>query len=123
LMKYCMPGPLTLILPSKHVLSPLLEQSNWTIWVRIPDNDIALSLIRNYGHGLATKSANITGWIPPTDCDMVDSYFIEKNIMIVDGWDCPLRIASTIVSFSSETEFEILRQGSISIDEINSIIL
>jgi L-threonylcarbamoyladenylate synthase len=28
LMKYCMPGPLTLILPSKHVLSPLLEQSN-----------------------------------------------------------------------------------------------
>jgi len=52
---------LTIILDSKHVLSPLLEQSNGTIGVRIPDHDIALSIIRHYGHGLATKSANITG--------------------------------------------------------------
>jgi L-threonylcarbamoyladenylate synthase len=117
-----MPWPLTLILDSRHVLSPLLEQSNGTIWVRIPDHDVALSIIRHYGHGLATKSANITWWIPPTSISMIDPYFTENNIMIVDGWECPLRIASTIVRFFSETDFKILRQGIITEEELRNII-
>lgn len=122
LIKKFMPWPLTLILESKHVLSPLLEQSNWTIWVRIPNHDIALSIIRHYWYGIATKSANITGWIPPTSISMIDSYFNENNIMIVDGWECPLRIASTIVRFVSETNFEILRQGNISEADIRNVL-
>lgn len=122
IMKKFMPWPLTLIVESKHVLSPLLEQSNGTIGVRIPDCDIALSIIYNYGSGLATKSANITGWVPPISVDMIDLYFTEKETMIIDGWVCPLRIASTIVRFSSETDFEILRQGSITEEEIRGVI-
>lgn len=117
-----MPWPLTIILDSRHVLSPLLEQSNWTIWVRIPDHDVALSIIRHYGHGLATKSANITWWIPPTSISMIDSYFHNHNIMMIDGWECSIRIASTIVRFSSENDFEILRKGSITEEEIRKVI-
>ncbi len=117
-----MPWPLTIILDSKHILSPLLEQSNGTIGIRIPDHDIALWIISHYGHGLATKSANITGWIPPISTDMIDPYFIENEIMIIDGWVCPLRIASTIVRCSSDTEFEILRQGSITEGEIRACL-
>jgi L-threonylcarbamoyladenylate synthase len=86
IIKKLMPWPLTIILDSKHVLSPLLEQSNGTIGVRIPDHNIALWIIRHYGHGLATKSANITGWVPPISIDMIDPYFIENEIMIIDGW-------------------------------------
>jgi L-threonylcarbamoyladenylate synthase len=122
IMKKFMPWPLTIILDSKHVLSPLLEQSNGTIGVRIPDHDIVLWIIRHYGHGLATKSANITGWTPPTSTDMIDPYFIAYQIMIIDGWICPLRIASTIIRFHSEKEFEILRQGSITEEKIREVL-
>ena len=117
-----MPWPLTLILNSKNILSSFLEQANWTIWVRIPDFQIAIDIIRNYGSGLATKSANITGWIPPISINMIDPYFKENKIMIIDWWESPLRIASTIVRFSSESEFEILRQGSITATEIRTVI-
>jgi L-threonylcarbamoyladenylate synthase len=122
IIKKLMPWPLTIILDSRHVLSPLLEQSNGTIGIRIPDCAIALDIIHQYRHGLATKSANITGWIPPISIDMIDPYFIKNDIMIIDGWFCPLRIASTIVRFSSDTEFEILRKGSITEEEIREII-
>jgi len=122
LIQKLMPWPLTIILDSKHVLSPVLEQSNGTIGVRIPDHEIALSIIHQYGHGLATKSANITGWVPPISIDMIDPYFRENEIMIIDGWFCPLRIASTIVRCSSETEFEILRQGSITEEDIREVL-
>ena len=121
-IKKMMPWPLTIILDSKHVLSPLLEQSNGTIGIRMPDCRIALDIIHHYGYGLATKSANITGWIPPISIDMVDPYFRENEIMIIDGWVCPLRIASTIVRFSSETDFQILRQGSVTEEEIREVI-
>jgi L-threonylcarbamoyladenylate synthase len=117
-----MPWPLTIVLESRHVLSPLLEQANGTIGVRIPDHEIPLSLIHHYWHGLATKSANITGWVPPVSTNMIDPYFIEQNTMIIDGWVCSLCVASTIVCFSSETDFEVLRQGSITEEEIREVL-
>lgn len=48
MIENCMPGPLTIILDSKHELSPILEQANGTIGMRIPDHDIALDLITSF---------------------------------------------------------------------------
>lgn len=83
---------------------------------------MVLEIIRYYGGGLATKSANIIWAIPPTSVDMIDPYFVEQWIKILDGGESSLRIASTIVRFHSEDEFEILRQGSITEEEIREVL-
>lgn len=123
IINHFMPWPLTMILESKHILSPLLEQANGTVWVRIPDHEIPLNIIRQYGNGLATKSANITWKTPPISFDMIDPYFENNNIPMVDGGICPLRISSTIIRVVTENEFIVLREGSISADDIKTILL
>jgi L-threonylcarbamoyladenylate synthase len=117
-----MPWPLTIILDSRHILSSLVEQPNSTIWVRIPNHPIALALIRHYGSWLVTKSANISGRLPPINFDMIDPYFTTQGIMMIDGWSCPLCIASTIVHVIDEHHFTILREGSITHEDIDSFI-
>ncbi len=117
-----MPWPLTIILDSKHVLSWLVEQSNGTIWVRIPDHSIALDIIKQYGSWLATKSANASGHVAPVSFDMIDNYFCKKNVMMVDGGTCPLCVASTIVRVIDKNNFTILRQGSITEEDIRETI-
>ncbi len=122
MIENCMPGPLTIILDSKHELSPILEQANGTIGMRIPDHDIALDLITSFWSPLATKSANISGLIPPTSVDEIDDYFVEQGIMIVNGGVCDIQIPSTIVRVTDEDDFQIVRQGSMTEDEIRELV-
>lgn len=122
IIEHCMPWPLTLILDSRHELSALVEQPNGTLWVRIPDHDIALDIITAFGRPIATKSANRSGMVAPTDVNEIDSYFIDHWVMIIDGGICDIQIPSTIIRVIDEDDFQILRQGSMSEDEIRELI-
>lgn len=122
IVENCMPGPITLILDSKHELSSMVEQSNGTLGVRIPDHDMALDIITSFGRPIATKSANMTGMIPPTDVDEIDEEFIDEGILIIDWWVADIQIPSTIIRVTDEDEFQILRQGSMTEEEIRELI-
>ena len=122
IIENCMPGPLTLILDSKHELAPMLEQSNGTLGVRIPDHDMALDIITEFSSPIATKSANVSWLLPPTSVDEIDEYFIEEGIPVIDGWVCDIQVPSTIVRVIDDDDFQIIRQGSMSEDEIRELI-
>lgn len=122
IIENCMPGPLTIILDSKHELSPMLEQANGTIGMRIPDHDVALDLITWFGSPIATKSANISGLIPPTSVDEIDEYFIDEGVVVIDGGLCDIQIPSTIIRVMDEDDFQIIRQGSMSEEEIRELV-
>ena len=122
MIQECMPGPLTLVLDSKHELCSMVEQWNGTLAVRIPDHDITLDIITKFWKPISTKSANLSGMLPPTSIDEIDEYFIEKGILIVDGWLSDIQIPSTIVRVIDEENFQILRQGSITEEEIRDLV-
>lgn len=122
IIENCMPGPITLILDSKHELSPMLEQANGTLGVRIPDHDIALDIITAFWSPVATKSANVSWLMPPTSVDEIDKYFIDQWVVIIDGWICDIQIPSTIIRVTDEDDFQIIRQGSMTEDEIRDLI-
>lgn len=122
IIESCMPWPLTIILDSKHELSSMTEQSNGTLGVRIPDHDMALDIITAYWKPISTKSANMTGMLPPTNIDEIDEYFVDEGILIIDGGEADVQIPSTIIRVIDDDDFQIIRQGSMSEEEIRELI-
>lgn len=122
LIENYMPGPLTLILDSKQELPELLEQSNGTIGVRIPDHDLCLGLISALGNPIATKSANRAGMPAPSMPDEIDPYFVDQGIYILEDGVTDLEMPSTIVRVLDEKNIYVIREGAIPVDELYEYI-
>ena len=78
LMEAFWPGPLTLVLKKRKVVSPTVSGGLDTVAVRMPDNDLARTLIRAVGHPLAGPSANVSGRPSPTLATHVEYDFGDK---------------------------------------------
>lgn len=108
------PGNLTIIFDKKENVSNLLTANKSTIGVRIPNNEIALQILRNYKYPLATTSVNLAGKKEGTEVsDFIDE-FKDKVDIIIDGGKTN-EIPSTIVRVEND-KINILREGSLKIN-------
>lgn len=114
------PGALTLIL-AKNELLPANLTIHPTVGVRIPDHDWLREIIRKTGP-LAATSANISGEASPSTANQVLEQLNGRIELVIDGGECKGGIASTVVDCSGE-EFSILRNGSITPDQIRLAIV
>jgi L-threonylcarbamoyladenylate synthase len=105
------PGPLTLILKSRHEFSLSSGAPRKTVAVRYPKNDVTLKLIRKCGGLLIGTSANRTGEPPCTSARMVRRMLDDVDA-VVDGGPTPARTASTVVRVHS-CGVTVLRKGPI----------
>jgi tRNA threonylcarbamoyl adenosine modification protein (Sua5/YciO/YrdC/YwlC family) len=66
MLKNYLPGPYTFILPASKQVPKILKSKKDTIGLRIPDNTIARSLVRELGHPILSSSlpGNFTGHEP-----------------------------------------------------------
>lgn len=116
-----MPGPLTLILKKKENIPNILTSNTDTIGVRIPANELTLKLIEETGVPIATSSANISGDKSNTEIDEIIKNFGDKVDYYIDGGRTSIGIASTVVQIVNRKPI-ILREGSISIEEIEETL-
>lgn len=121
LAKHFMPGPLTLLLPKKEVISDLVTSGLDTVAVRIPNHLLALQLLENLDFPLAAPSANPFGYISPTSAQHVDNQLGDKVKYILDGGECTVGIESSIIGFFDD-EIVVLRKGGLAIEEIDAIV-
>lgn len=115
LMEAFWPGGLTLILPTAKDLHYDLGDIKDTVAVRMPDNPVALQILRAVGP-LAVTSANLTGQSPATDVDAARAYFQDKVDLYVDGGPTPGGVPSTIVDVTGEPK--IVRSGVLDDTEV-----
>jgi len=115
------PGPITCVLPrlkkSSLKITPTKEQPK-TVAVRIPDNKIILSLIRELKAPLIQSSVNVTGQPRMQYSDIIKSYNRFADVMLDSGseeHDEP----STVISLVSN-QVKLLRKGSTSWDDIKT---
>src|SRR5262249_50716957 len=101
LLKTHLPGPYTFILPASKQVPKLLKSRKDTIGLRIPDNIIARSLIRELGHPIL--SSTLPGEIVEdyTDPDLIHDKFEKLVDLVVDGGIGGI-IPSTIVDCTSD---------------------
>lgn len=114
------PGPLTLILPKKEVVSDLVSANHPTIAIRMPSSHSALRLISKVKEPLVAPSANLSGKPSPTKAEHVFEDFNGKIPFILDDGPCHYGIESTILYLSKEPI--LLRFGAIPKKEIEMVL-
>jgi L-threonylcarbamoyladenylate synthase len=114
------PGPLTLLLPKKPIISDLVTAGLPRVAVRIPAHPLALELLRNLDFPLAAPSANPFGYISPTSPEHVLKQLGGKIAYILDGGVCDKGIESTVVGFEDDKPI-IHRLGALSEEDIRKV--
>jgi L-threonylcarbamoyladenylate synthase len=110
------PGPLTLILPKKTNLNPMITSGLEKVGVRCPAHPIAQELIRLLGHPVAAPSANKFGRTSPTTAAHVKSEF-GAGVFVLDGGASTVGVESTVLEFNENTqEIYIYRPGAITLE-------
>lgn len=113
------PGPLTLLVPKKPTLPEAISATN-TVGVRVPDHEVARSLLRLAGP-MAVTSANISGQESPRTAQEVFAQLGGRIAMVIDGGETPGGIPSTLVDCTGD-EIQILREGPIPKEELLKIV-
>lgn len=121
LMENFWPGGLTIILRKKDVVPGIMVSNGETVGVRIPNHKISMEIIESVGGIMPTTSANISGEKTPRSFEELSQVFKERVDILVDGGASPLGTESTIIDMSKNTP-KILREGSISKNEIEKVI-
>lgn len=114
------PGPLTMVLPKASIVPDIVTSGLSTVGIRMPSNRIALDLISASGYPIAAPSANKFGRISPTTASHVRKQLPDVDY-IIDGGKTTVGIESTIIKLT-DNGFQILRNGIITQEEIETII-
>lgn len=110
IMRRNLPGPYTFVLEATRVVPDLLITKQKTVGIRIPDNPIALAIVRELGHPLVTTSVNVAGEDPCTDPVDIQDKMGRMLDVVVDG-GILLGDPSTVINLVDD-RVEVLRQGS-----------
>ncbi len=117
LMDRFWPGPLTLILPKSANVPEGVTGGLDTVAVRMPQNRIALALIRALGHPIAAPSANLSGRPSATTAGHVLHDFAGKIDMVLDGGPVAVGVESTVLDLSRRPP-AILRPGAVTPEDL-----
>ena len=110
IMRKALPGPFTFVLSALKIVPKIMMTNQKTVGIRVPDNNICLSLIEELGNPIVTTSALLDKEGDP----LSEAYEFDEMLgnmvdLVIDG-GMVFPDPSTIVSFTGE-EPEILRQG------------
>lgn len=118
LAKQFWPGELTLILnTTEKYRKKTLEK---TIGVRIPNHKQALSLLIKYGP-LKTTSVNNSEEEPLNDYEIIKERYEKLVDEIYPNEEVISKRSSTVINLTTNNLY-VIRQGSITIDEINEVL-
>ena len=106
------PGPLTMVFRKTDLVPMATTGGLDTVAVRMPDNEIALELIRAGGGYIAAPSANTSGRPSPTKASHVMDDLEGKIECVIDGGPVGIGVESTIVDLTEGAPV-ILRPGYI----------
>ncbi|HEY8968129.1 MAG TPA: Sua5/YciO/YrdC/YwlC family protein, partial [Puia sp.] len=122
MLRNYLPGPYTFILPASKQVPRILKSKKDTIGLRVPDNKIALELVKELGHPILSSSlpgkfndgpsAKAPQALPVeeyTDPEVIHDKFEHLVDIVVDGGIGGI-VPSTVVDCTRE-EPEVIRLG------------
>jgi L-threonylcarbamoyladenylate synthase len=115
------PGPLTLVLAKKEGIPEVVTAGLPTVAVRMPQNEVALTLIEEARVPIAAPSANSFGRPSPTRAEHVMEDLGGKIALVLDGGPTQVGIESTVLDLTSLPP-AILRPGGVSKESLERIL-
>ncbi len=112
LMRSVLPGPFTFILEASSSVPKIFKARKKTIGIRIPDNNIAQSIIRNLGNPVVNTSIHDEDQLVDytTDPELIHEKYRNLVDIVINGGPGGNE-PSTVIDCSGP-EIEILRQGA-----------
>lgn len=114
------PGPLTVVVRRAPRVLDAVTGGGDTVGVRVPDQPLALALLREFGGGIAAPSANRFGHVSPTTAGDVRADLGEDVDVVLDGGPCTVGVESTIVDCTGD-DLVILRPGGITRERVEEV--
>ncbi|WP_374999811.1 L-threonylcarbamoyladenylate synthase [Aeromicrobium sp. CTD01-1L150] len=111
------PGPLTIICRQQASLAWDLGETHHTVAVRMPDDEVALGLLRRTGP-LAVSSANTTGRPAATTVEAAEEMLGDAVAVYLDAGSSRGGVASTIVDVTG-TVPRVLRDGPVTLEQLH----
>ncbi|OYT43443.1 MAG: threonylcarbamoyl-AMP synthase [Candidatus Aenigmarchaeota archaeon ex4484_56] len=111
IIRKLLPGPITIILPKKEIVSELIAGD--FIGIRFPENDIALEIIDKANFPITATSANVSGEkevTKPEDINLDVDYIVKG--------ECKYQRPSTVVDL---VNMKILRE-SVGIEKVKNVL-
>ena len=116
ILKQFLPGPFTIVLPSKHNVNKLLESETGALGIRIPMYRYIEVLTNSFKKPITATSANLAGRSPHYSVESLLSELTGKQKELIDlvinAGTLPRNKPSTVVDLS-KNDVRILRQGDI----------
>ena len=111
------PGALTMVIPASEKHTAILTSNDLTIGLRIPNSDIAQSLLKETGP-LLTSSANISGFKGSTTIEGIALDFPSVKILGPIPWGKSSGKASTIIFWKKSGNWGLIREGEVLVKEL-----
>ena len=111
------PGALTIVIPASAKQTAHLTSNDLTIGLRIPNLNIAQSLLRETGP-LLTSSANISGFKGSITAEGTALDFPSIKILGPIPWGKSSGKASTIIFWKNSGNWKLIREGEVIVREL-----
>ena len=121
LIKAFTPGPLTVIVKKKSVVSDTVTSGMDTVGLRFPSNPVFYSLASKCGVPIAGTSANISGEASPAEAESAMKALGDRVDAIIDSGITSVGTPSTIISLVGNKP-QILRAGAVTEEMIKEVI-
>jgi L-threonylcarbamoyladenylate synthase len=112
------PGALTIVIPSSEKQTEILTSKDLTIGLRIPNSNMAQSLLKETGP-LLTSSANISGCTGSMTTEGIALDFPSVKILGPIPWEKSSGKASTIISWKKSGDWKMIREGDVLVRELH----
>ncbi len=125
LLETLLPGPFTVVLPSKHQVVKQLEAEDGTLGVRIPNYPFVLELTAALDFPITATSANISGHGPHYSIESLLNTLSNKKKqlldLIVNFGKLPHNPPSTVINLQPDS-IQTLRRGALEFKPIKKVI-
>ena len=117
----CWPGPLTMVLPRRHLVPDLVTAGLDTVALRVPSHPLMLAVLDQLDFPVAAPSANPFGYVSPTTARHVADQLGDRIDLILDGGPCQVGVESTIVAFDG-AQVTVLRKGGTPVEQLEALL-
>jgi len=111
------PGALTIVIPASEKQTKILTSNDLTLGLRIPNSNMAQSLMRETGP-LLTSSANISGFRGSITVEGIALDFPSVKILGPIPWVKSSGKASTIIFWKKSENWKLIRKGEVLVREL-----
>jgi|SRR5690554_1301701 len=121
LAKRFLPGPLTVVLPKKDSVSPLVSAGLSTVAIRVPAHPVAARFLQEAKTPVAAPSANLSGRPSPTRGAHVIEDLQGKVEIILDAGPTGVGVESTVLDLTGQAP-RILRPGGVTLEMLRETL-